>query len=55
MTSSHSHRACAAQGAHSVVISGALCPSDTADHRSQKELKMSAQSCDQLCPITADH
>ncbi|CAI9575126.1 unnamed protein product [Staurois parvus] len=24
-------------------------------HRSRKELKMSARSCDQLCPITADH
>ncbi|CAI9540163.1 unnamed protein product, partial [Staurois parvus] len=53
--SSHSHRACAAQGARSVAIGGALCPSDTVDRRSQKEPKMSARSCDQLCPITADH
>ncbi|CAI9589592.1 unnamed protein product, partial [Staurois parvus] len=48
MTSSHSHCACAA-------IGGALCPSDTADHRSRKELKILARSCDQLYPITADH
>ncbi|CAI9605710.1 unnamed protein product, partial [Staurois parvus] len=32
---SHSHLACTAQGARSVAISGALCPSDIADHRSQ--------------------
>ncbi|CAI9581632.1 unnamed protein product, partial [Staurois parvus] len=25
------------------------------DHRSQKEPKISARSCDQPCPITADH
>ncbi|CAI9536915.1 unnamed protein product, partial [Staurois parvus] len=31
------------------------CPSDTADHRSWQEPKKSARSCDQLCPITADH
>ncbi|CAI9539008.1 unnamed protein product, partial [Staurois parvus] len=28
---------------------------DTADHRSRKEPKLSARSCNQLCPITADH
>ncbi|CAI9599643.1 unnamed protein product, partial [Staurois parvus] len=53
--SSHSNRSCAAPGALSVAIGGAQCPSDTADHQSRKELKMSARSCDQLCPITADH
>ncbi|CAI9606753.1 unnamed protein product [Staurois parvus] len=44
MTSSHSHRACAAQGVCRTAIGGALCPSDTADHRSRKEPKMSAPS-----------
>ncbi|CAI9592248.1 unnamed protein product, partial [Staurois parvus] len=51
--SSHSNRACTALGARSVAIGGALCPSDTADQ--QKEPKMLTRSCDQLCPITADH
>ncbi|CAI9568258.1 unnamed protein product, partial [Staurois parvus] len=48
MTSSHSNCACAAPGAHSVAIGGALCPSDTADHQSTERAK-------DLCPITADH
>ncbi|CAI9559520.1 unnamed protein product, partial [Staurois parvus] len=53
MKSSHSHCTCAAKGACSTAIGGALFPSDTADHRSRKEPKMSARSCDHLCPITA--
>ncbi|CAI9539743.1 unnamed protein product, partial [Staurois parvus] len=30
----HSHCACMTQGVRSMAIGGALCPSDTADHRS---------------------
>ncbi|CAI9611147.1 unnamed protein product, partial [Staurois parvus] len=33
---SRSNRACAAPGVHSAVIGGAMCPSDTADHRSME-------------------
>ncbi|CAI9603918.1 unnamed protein product [Staurois parvus] len=47
--SSHSNRACAALGARSMAIGGGRITDQW------KEPKMSAQSCDQLCPITADH
>ncbi|CAI9558166.1 unnamed protein product [Staurois parvus] len=51
MTSFHSHRACAAQGARG----DRLCAVSLGHSGSRKEPKMSARSCDQLCPITADH
>ncbi|CAI9621690.1 unnamed protein product, partial [Staurois parvus] len=51
MTSSHSHCACARSGSTQRAIGSTLCPSDTADHRSQKGPKMSARSWD----IYTDH
>ncbi|CAI9540098.1 unnamed protein product [Staurois parvus] len=39
MMSSHSNRACAAPGVRSTAIGGALCPLDTADHRSTEKVE----------------
>ncbi|CAI9585425.1 unnamed protein product, partial [Staurois parvus] len=49
------HCACAAQGARRVAIASVLCPSDTANHRSRKEPKMSARSCCVQSQLITDH
>ncbi|CAI9588225.1 unnamed protein product [Staurois parvus] len=51
MTSFHSHRACAVQGAQR---GDRWCAESLGHSGSRKEPKMSARSCDQLCLITAD-
>ncbi|CAI9591772.1 unnamed protein product, partial [Staurois parvus] len=50
-----SHCACAAQGARSAAIAGALCPSDTADHRKIRRCRLGhVISCVQSQLITWD-
>ncbi|CAI9545584.1 unnamed protein product, partial [Staurois parvus] len=43
------------RGSESAYCGDHWCAVSLGHSRSQKEPKMSARSCDQLCPITADH